>query len=620
MLSISNLNKAYGSHEIFNTAGLTLSRGERVGLVGRNGSGKTTLIKILLGSARADSGEISTPTGYRLGHLRQHIKFNKPTVIEEAAAALPPAHDARDETYKAESVLMGLGFTPPMIASDPHTLSGGFQVRLNLASALLAEPDLLLLDEPTNYLDILSIRWLRGFLRAWPREFILITHDREFMDSVTTHTVGINRGRLIKVEGDTDKYYTRILMEEEHHESQRLSDARKRKDAERFINRFRAQATRARAVQSRIKQLGKLGQRDMIPVEQDLAFSFSEQPFTGKWMMEVKDLSFGYETDAPLIQGLTMTVKPGDRIAVIGRNGAGKSTLLNLLAGELAATAGNISINAKSSLAYFGQTNVDRLHPGSTVVDEIMDANPALGQKAARNIAGAMMFEGDAALKRTAVLSGGERSRVLLGRILAEPSNLILLDEPSNHLDAESVDSLLAAIDHFKGAVIIVTHSEMILRAVAERLVVFDRGGAFSFEGTYDDFLERKGFSSEGGTVGTGSPSALDTKPLRTMDRKELKRLKAELINERSRTLTPLSESIQSIEASIIGLEAEVEHCEHELVAASASGDAPVIASMSQKMHEAKGAIESSFAELAELSDEHDRLSADFEQRLQQLG
>jgi ATP-binding cassette subfamily F protein 3 len=595
MLTISNLTKSYGTHVIFQGAGFTLTRGERVGLVGRNGSGKTTLMKMILREAQPDSGSIDTPSGYRLGHLRQHISFTRPTSLREAAGALPPQEDGRDETYKAESVLMGLGFSPEMMEADPYSLSGGFQVRLNLARALLSEPDLLLLDEPTNYLDILSIRWLREFLRSWPREFILITHDRDFMDSVTTHTVGINQGRLIKVEGGTDKFYGRILMEEEHHEKERLSDERKRKEAERFINRFRAQATRARAVQSRIKQLGKMDNREKLPQEQDLSFSFNYRPFTGKWMMEVHDLSFGYQPSEPLIEGLTMRIRPGDRIAVIGRNGAGKSTLLNLLAGELRPSSGNISLNAKSALSYFGQTNVERLHPGKTVVEEIMDANPALGQKLARDIAGGVMFEGDAALKKTSVLSGGERSRVLLGRILAAPANLLLLDEPSNHLDAESVDSLMAAIDNFRGAVIIVTHSEMILRAVAERLIVFDGGRVFPFEGSYDDFLRRHGFSSEGEP---GAPLPTDSKTASSLDRRELKRLKAELINERSRALNP----------------------KHELVAASTSGDAEGIAELSIKMHTAKERIEVSFSELAALSEEHDRLSADFEQRLEELG
>jgi len=616
MLNISNLTKSYGTHVIFDNTGFTMGRGDRVGLVGRNGSGKTTLMKMVLRQARPDSGNIDTPSGYRIGHLEQHIRFTLPTSLQEAASALPPVDDGRDETYKAESVLMGLGFSREMIEADPASLSGGYQVRLNLAKAILSEPDLLLLDEPTNYLDILSIRWLKGFLRSWPTEFMLITHDRDFMDSVITHTVGINRGRLIKVEGGTDKFYTRILMEEEHYEKGRISDERKRKEAEKFINRFRAQATRARAVQSRIKQLRRSGQREKLTMEQDLSFSFNFKPFTGKWMMEVHELSFGYKPAEPLIEGLTMRVTPGDRIAVIGQNGAGKSTLLSLFGGELKPSSGNVSVNSKTSLAYFGQTNVERLHPGRTVVEEIMDANPSLGPKLARNIAGGVMFEGDAALKKTAVLSGGEKSRVLLGRILATPSNLLLLDEPSNHLDAESVDSLLAAMDNFKGAVIIVTHSEMILRAVAERLIVFDGGRVFPFEGGYDDFLRRHGFSSEGETK---APLSSGARTLSAAERKEQKRLKAEIINERSRTLNPLKNKTERLETEIMELEAAVKRYEHELVAASASGDAGVITELSQKMHEAKDRIEKSFAELSRLSEEHDRLSADFEQRLGEL-
>lgn len=620
MLSVSNLTKSYGSHTVLNRAGFTLARGERVGLVGRNGSGKTTLFKMILKEARHDEGTISIPSGYRVRHLEQHINFTAPTVLKEACLALPPRDDGTDETYKAESVLMGLGFSSDMFGSDPLSLSGGFQVRLNLVKALVSEPDLLLLDEPTNYLDIISIRWLKAFLRSWQREFMLITHDRAFMDSVTTHTLGISRGRLIKVEGGTGKYYNRILMEEELYEKGRINDERKRRDAERFISRFRAQATRARAVQSRIKQMNRLHSGDKLPVEKDLSFSFNYEPFIGKFMLEAHGLGFGYDENSPLIEGLSMAVKKGDRIAVVGKNGAGKTTLLNLLAGEMAPSSGTVSLNPKSRLACFGQTNVERLHPGKTVVEEIMEAGADIGQKAARNIAGAMMFEGDAALKKTRVLSGGEKSRVLLGRILASRANLLLLDEPSNHLDVESVDSLLAAIDNFQGAVIIVTHSEMILEAIAERLVVFDEGRAWVFEGTYRDFLKKHGFSSEGAAPDISSaPLASTAASLGSTDKRELKRLRAELVNERSRTLNPMKETMHALEAEIMGLEADVETYEQELVAASSSGEAGTIADLSKRMHEAKERIEVLFDELTRLSDEHMEREEEFEQRLAEL-
>ena len=636
MLNASNIEKSYGGQSLFEGASFVMGRGERVGLVGRNGSGKTTLFRMILGKDHPDSGAISSPTGYRIGHLQQHLSFTLPSVIAEACQSLAPTEDGRDETYRAESILMGLGFTEAMMQSDPMGLSGGFQIRLNLAKLLIAEPDMLLLDEPTNYLDLPSIRWLGRFLRSYNGEFIIITHDRMFMDSVTTHTMAIHRRKIVKMPGGTAKLYDTIAEQEEHHERMRMNDERKRAEAERFINRFRAQATRARAVQSRIKQLGRKERLERLSMESDLDFKFNSAPFIGKWMLQCEGLAFGYPGADPLFSGVSIDVKPGDRIAVIGRNGAGKSTLLNLIAGNLAPTSGTVRLNEKSKPAFFGQTNIDRLNPAKTIVDELVDAHPDMTIGRARNIAGLMMFEGDTALKKIKVLSGGERSRVMLGKLLINPANMLLLDEPTNHLDMQSIDSLLAAIDNFPGAVIIVTHSEMILEAIAERLIVFDTDGVSVFEGTYLDFLQKKGFLSEGGTSartrGASAPSK-GTSPHASAPSKEgtsaptqpaapkalskdQKRMRASLIDERSRTLNPLAKKIASLEEQITTLEAKVETDTAALIAASSSGDADAIASHSRSMQEARDRIERLFTELAEATEQHDSMSTDFERRL----
>ena len=256
MLSVSGLCKSYGKQVLFEDVSFQVGPGERVGLVGRNGHGKTTLFRVLLGEESADEGKIAVPSGYRIGHLAQRLEFRHPTVLAEAASALPRREDGTDETYKAKAVLAGLGFDEADLSRPPAELSGGFQVRLNLARVLVSTPDLLLLDEPTNYLDIVSIRWLRRFLCAWKGALMLITHDRDFMDSVTTHTMAIHRCRVRKLPGNTEKLYGQILQEEMIHEQTRANDERKREEAEAFINRFRAQATKAKAVQSRIKAAG----------------------------------------------------------------------------------------------------------------------------------------------------------------------------------------------------------------------------------------------------------------------------------------------------------------------------------------------------------------------------
>jgi ATP-binding cassette subfamily F protein 3 len=614
MIQVGNLSKTYGRQVIFDDVSFTVNPKERIGLVGRNGHGKTTLFRILTGQEHPDSGNIGIPANYIIGHLAQRLSFSSDTVLKEGSLSLRSEEDGRDESYKVKTVLSGLGFTEEDFARHPRDLSGGFQVRLTLAKVLLGEPDLLLLDEPTNYLDILSIRWLREFLRNWKHELIVITHDREFMDSVTTHTMGIHRCRIRKIPGSTEKLYSQLLMEEEMYERTRMNDEKKRAEIEKFINRFRYQATKARAVQSKIKALGKTEKMQQLTEARTLDFFFPYETFEGKWLMTVHDLSFSYcQQVEPLIKGLGFSVGRTDRIGIIGKNGKGKTTLLNLLAGELQPDAGEIVQNQKTKTAYFGQTNIERLAPAKTVEDEILEVHPDNSRRAARTICGIMMFEGDDALKKINVLSGGEKSRVLLGKMLVSPSNLLLLDEPTNHLDMESVDSMIEALDAYEGAVIIVTHSEMILKSLVNRLIVFDDNRVTLFEGTYEDFLSRVGWKSEETAV---RPQEDTRERTRSGDRKETRRLKAELINERSRALGTLRNRIREVEEEIIRLEHGIEQDTAGLVRASEKGDWQASSSLSKAIHDAKEEIERLFKELEELTDAHTGSSREFEERL----
>lgn len=616
MLSVENIHKSYGGRVLFDGVSFTLNPREKIGIVGRNGNGKTTLLRIIVGEEDVDGGTVTVPKHYRIGHVRQHLRFRHPTVLDEGIASLPP-HEA-DQHWKAERILAGLGFGPGDLAQPPEIFSGGYQVRLNLAKVLISEPDLLLLDEPTNYLDIAAIRWVVDFLRAWPRELLLITHDRSFMDQTVTHVVGLHRCKARKIEGDTGKYYDQIAQDEEIYEKTRLNDERRRKEIELFISRFRAKARLANLVQSRIKTLNKMEKKEKLDTLRDLEFSFREAPFKGRHLMTVEDLAFGYDAGAPLFEGLGLTINHQDRIAVVGRNGQGKTTLLKVLAGELPADRGRIQINPNVRMGFFDQTHINRLVGDRTVEEEILWAGEDLDRQTARNICGAMMFSGDDALKPVKVLSGGEKSRVLLGQLLARRLNLLLLDEPSNHLDMESCDALLEAIDAFEGAVVMVTHNEMFLHAVARRLIVFQNRRATLFEGGYQRFLDRLGWHDETDITRPGKPSGSGAAAVR-LSKKEARRERSEIIALRSRTVKPLEKQIDQAEHVIEAGDARLQELHQAMQEATADGDGGRIAELGKAIHACEQDIEAQFARLEELTEQRERHVRHFDKQLQRL-
>jgi ATP-binding cassette subfamily F protein 3 len=616
MIKVANLCKSYGSHTLFDDVSFNVNPRERIGLVGRNGHGKTTLFRLVLKREEPDSGLISISKNYRIGHLEQHIHFTKPTVLDEACVGLSEGqeHDA----WRAESILFGLGFTKEDMARPPQEFSGGFQVRMNLAKVLVSDPDLLLLDEPTNYLDILSIRWLIKFLQTWPRELMLITHDRSFMDSVITHTLGIHRQRVRKIEGRTDKFYDQILQDEEIYEKTRMNDEKRRKEVEVFIRRFRAKARLANMVQSRIKTLAKSEKREKLEKIRTIEFDFNAAPFPAKILMEVDGAAYTYDSTLPkLFDDVKFTIGPNDRICVVGKNGKGKSTLLKVLAQRLEPVAGQIRTHAALRTGYFGQTNVAELDLSKTVEEEIMTADANCTQQRARDIAGSMMFTGADALKKISVLSGGERSRVLLGKILVSPCNLLLLDEPSNHLDMESCDSLLAALDSFDGAVVLVTHNELFLDALADRLLIFDRGKVTLYEGRYRDFLHDVGWENEDAeATKTLEESNLKSQQFAPPDKKALRKARAEIIQQKSHTLGPLKKRISKLEKEIEKRETERNEVNQLLISASIKGDGQAIATLVKQDRELKAGVDKLYEELATLTEEYESKSRNFEDML----
>ncbi len=618
MISIENLSKSFGRQVLFENISFKINPKERIGLVGRNGHGKTTLFRIIMGEEPPDSGAVNIPKGYRIGYVQQTLDFSEDTILKEGMKGLPEAE--REQAWKVEKVLSGLGFSMYDMERHPSEFSGGYQVRLNLVKTLVSDPDLLLLDEPTNYLDITSIRWVERFLDEWPHEVMLITHDRSLMDKLVTHTMGIHRQKIRKVPGNTEKYYNQIAQEEEIYEKTRANEEQRRREIEVFISRFRAKARLANLVQSRIKTLQKKEKKDTLAKIKTLEFSFRSKPYPSRYMLTARHISFRYDPEKPLIKNLSFTLGARDRVCIIGSNGKGKTTLLRLLAGDLQPQHGEIIKNPGVTPGVYEQTNIKSLIDARTVEEEILSVHAGIDRQAARNICGAMMFEEDAALKKVSVLSGGEKSRVMLGKLLVTPVNLLLLDEPTNHLDMDSTDALLAAIDCFEGAVVLVTHNEMFLHALAERLIVFDGNQPFVFDADYQRFLDNTGWQIEQEEKRRDLRVVVRTeKPESKLSKKALRRKRSQIIAERSTLLSPLKTQIEGMEVTIENHERDLKQMSDAMQAAVKKNDGPTITELAQSMHACQKKMDQLFDELTKLTESYEAQDAVFMDKLQQL-
>jgi len=600
---------------LFQDVSFDVLAGEKIGLVGRNGHGKTTLFRIIAGEEEPDEGKVFMPNNYSVGYLGQHLKFSKSTVLEEGCEGLNPEELGAE--WKVEKILFGLGFNGKDLSRSPSEFSGGFQMRIALTKALASEPNMLLLDEPTNFLDIVSIRWLEKFLRSWKNELIVISHDRDLIDTVTTHIVGIHRGKVRKIKGATAKYYAQLHADEELHEKKRVEDEKKRKQIMEYVNTFRAKASHAKAVQSNIKKLEKMGQMDKLEEVRTLSFSFNYEPLRAQQVMDVNDLIFSYSGSQPyLINGLNFTVNRHDKICIIGKNGKGKTTLLKLLAGLLKPLAGSVKTHTAALPAYYEQANTADLNDELTVEEEIAMGSGAIGRSRVRGICGAMMFSGDDAEKKVKVLSGGERSRVLLGKLLVAPSNILFLDEPTHHLDIESCQAMMDAVRDFEGAALVVAHDEHFLNEVATKLIVFKNDRAFLYPGNYRDFLDSVGWEDDGNQPPPAKPQiapAASTEPVQSVPpettpepgakrhkSKMTRKVRAEFIAMRSKILKPLQEKVKSLENEIISSEARVASVNEELARASAKGGLGAIrrSELSRELKELAENIDACYAEL----------------------
>jgi ATP-binding cassette, subfamily F, member 3 len=532
MLSLDNLSKSYGGRKILDRVSWSMADDGRVGLVGLNGAGKSTLLKMIAEVIPLDSGRITRPQRTRVGYLAQDApEMGGRSVLRETLAALDrmnaldarrkeveeilarehsgPAHDAaleelgevlteleRHGFYSAESrataVLFGLGFTDDDLGRDVAEFSGGIRMRIALAKLLLDAPEFMMLDEPTNHLDIEARNWLEDYLCAYQGGIILVSHDRYFLDRVTTRTVEVSRGRLTEYVGGYSRY---LVAREERFALEMAAYEKQRQEIEHmesFISRFRYQASKARLVQSRIKQLEKVERLEPPEGSQKPpAISFPKCERSTRRVFELKGAVKRYGA-LTVYDGVDLTIERGARIALVGPNGSGKSTMMKLLAGVEPMSGGERIVGDKVHAGYFAQNLAESLTYDKTVLDELGDSAHGRTTAEIRSLLGAMLFSGDDVYKRVEVLSGGERARLALAKVLAHPSNCLLLDEPTNNLDIVAKDTLLDALRRFPGTVIIVSHDRFILNELVTEVLEVGQGHAIRYLGNYDEYLEKK--------------------------------------------------------------------------------------------------------------------------------
>ena len=534
MIQLSAGGKQFGPKVLFEGLDWLLTPGDRVGLVGANGTGKSTLLKVLAGLETLDVGTLSTAKGITRGYLPQDgLELAGRSVLEECLSAfgnllemereiellthsmaeLDPASEEyarvaeRYHTLETEfqhrdgysldaqagAVLNGLGFSREDQARSTGEFSGGWQMRIALAKLLLTMPNLLLLDEPTNHLDLESRNWLEQYLESYPHAVVLVSHDRYFLDVTINKIVEIWNRRAWFYAGNYDRY----LTQKEERKAQLEAAYRNQQDRihhlEVFINRFRYQATKARQVQSRIKELEKIERIELPPEERTIHFSFPQPPASGRLVAEFRDVSKSYG-DKQVFGGVNFSIKRGDRVALVGVNGAGKSTLIKLLAGVEPVTAGEMALGHNVEVDYYAQDQYKALDPEARLIDDVASVAPAAlsGQTQLRTLLGSFLFSEDEVFKRIGVLSGGERNRYALARMLLRPANFLLLDEPTNHLDMRAKDVLLEALQKYSGTVVFVSHDRYFIDNLATRVFEIGGGGVHDYPGNYEDYLWQK--------------------------------------------------------------------------------------------------------------------------------
>ncbi|MBV9768129.1 MAG: ABC-F family ATP-binding cassette domain-containing protein [Bryobacterales bacterium] len=542
MISFSNINKQYGKQLIFVDASFQLNPGEKVGLVGPNGSGKTTLFRMMVGEEEPDEGEVSVPKRLHIGYFRQDVEeMQGRSVLDEAIAGSGRAGDLHHELEalqraledpervnemdrilerfgevqeeyehldgyaleaQAREVLHGLGFEDDQIDDDVGALSGGWKMRVALARVLLGRPDVLLMDEPTNHLDIESIIWLEHFLKSFQGALLMTSHDREFMNRIVSKIAEIDSGEIVTYSGDYDFYERERAIRETNLQAAFARQQAMLAKEQRFIDRFRTHAAKAAQVQSRIKALDKIEKVELPKKRQVVRFEFRAPARSGEQVAVIEDLHKHFGSRV-IYDGFSLTVRRGERWAVMGKNGAGKTTLLKMIAGAIEPDAGSVRLGASLSMGYFAQQSLDVLNPELTIIEQLQQDFPQDGLGSLRSLAGAFQFSSDDVDKSVRALSGGEKSRLAMARMLYNPPNFLVLDEPTNHLDLATKEMLVEALREFEGTMIFVSHDRTFLRGLSSR--VLELGGESGkdrnphvYLGSYVEYVRKTGHEAPG--------------------------------------------------------------------------------------------------------------------------
>jgi ATPase subunit of ABC transporter with duplicated ATPase domains len=542
MISFSSINKQYGRQLIFVDASFQLNPGEKVGLVGPNGAGKTTLFRMVVGEEAPDDGDVSVPKKLTIGYFRQDTEeMSGRSVLDEAIAGsgrvgdlhhgLEALHHALEdpaqagdmdrilerfgevqEEYEhlggygleaqAREVLHGLGFKDDQIDGDVGALSGGWKMRVSLARVLLGRPDVLLMDEPTNHLDLESIIWLEQFLKSYAGALLMTSHDREFMNRIVSKIAEIDSGEIVVYSGNYDFYERERAIREANQQAAFARQQSMFAKEQRFIERFKTHAAKAAQVQSRIKALDKIDKIELPKRRQVVKFEFRVPPRSGDQVAVIEDLHKSYGQRV-IYDGFSLTIRRGERWAVMGRNGAGKTTLLKMISGASTPDSGSVRLGASLTMGYFAQQSLDVLNPDLTIIEQLQEDFPQDGLGSLRTLAGAFQFSGDDVDKKIRALSGGEKSRLAMARMLYNPPNFLVLDEPTNHLDLATKEMLVDALKGFEGTMIFVSHDRMFLRGLGSR--VLELGGESGtdrtprvYPGTYVEYVQTIGHEAPG--------------------------------------------------------------------------------------------------------------------------